>query len=249
MDLLRATEPAPSPPVRDLPTRGELTAEAVTFGYAGDDVLHGVSVSIGAGERVALVGPTGAGKTTLAKLLSGLYHPAAGTVRYAGAPLPDLDPAQVRRLLALVPQRVHLVAGTLLDNLLLVPGEPDRDRVSAAVAALGLDTWVAGLPAGLDSDVGNRGDRLSTGEQQLIGLVRAALVDPAVLILDEATADIDPVTATRLETAIDRLCADRTLVVVAHRPETITRLDRAVRVVDGRVAGEPIVPDEGAARG
>lgn len=235
IDLLRVTEPGPTPPARDLPARGELTADAVTFDYTGQTVLHEVTVTVAAGERVALVGPTGAGKTTLAKLFCGLYRPTAGTVRYAGVPLSELDPGQVRQLLALVPQRVHLIAGSLLDNLLLVPGEPDRDRVTAAVAALGLDPWVAGLPDGLDSDVGNRGDRLSTGEQQLVGLVRAALVNPAVLILDEATADIDPVTAGRLETAIDRLCADRTLIVVAHRPDTITRLDRSVQVVDGRI--------------
>ncbi|MEU7333581.1 ATP-binding cassette domain-containing protein [Streptomyces parvus] len=182
-----------------------------------------------AGERVGRVGPTGSGKTTLAKLMTGLYAPDSGTVRYDGHDLATLAPAELRRRIVLIPQRVHLVEGTLLDNLRLVPGDPDEQRITEAVDHLGLANRVRSLEEGLHTDLGRGTGRLSAGELQLIGLVRAALLDPAVLVLDEATADIDPETARTLETAIDTLRTDRTLIVIAHREATIKRLPRIIR--------------------
>ncbi|MFI2211293.1 ABC transporter ATP-binding protein [Streptomyces sp. NPDC020141] len=216
--------------------RGVLEVEGVHYAYVSSTrVLSGLTLRIEPSERVGLVGPTGAGKTTLAKLLTGLYTPDSGSVRYDGRDLRDLPADELRRRIVLIPQRVHLIRGTLLDNLGLVPGEPGEDRILAAVRELGLTEWVEGLPEGLHTPLGGGAGGLSAGELQLIGLVRAALVDPAVLVLDEASADIDPETALRVETAIDTLRADRTLIVIAHREATINRLPRIVALDAGAV--------------
>ncbi|CAI7975797.1 ABC transporter related [Frankia sp. Hr75.2] len=223
-----------------LPPRGELVANGVRFGYAeGDDVLRGVSVRFPAGDRAGLVGSTGSGKTTLAKLLCGLYQSDAGLVTFGGVDLRTVPAAEIRRRIVLVPQQVHIITGTLAENLALAPGEPDRAAMERAVEALGLTEWVAGLSGGLDASVGSRGELLSAGERQLVGLVRAALVDPPVLLLDEATADLDPAVARRLETAVERIRPGRTLIVIAHRQSTIDRLPRRVRLASGLiVAGD-----------
>ncbi|WP_026425987.1 ABC transporter ATP-binding protein [Actinokineospora inagensis] len=239
LDLLGATERTAKRTTVALPPRAELSTSDLTYAYVdGTEVLRDVSVSFAEGDRAGLVGQTGSGKTTLAKLLSGLYRPDHGQVSYGGIDLADLDESDLRGRLVLVPQQVHLVDGTVADNLALAPTAPTRVDMVAAVRALGLDEWVAALPAGLDTVVGRRGDRLSAGERQIIGLVRAALVDPAVLILDEATADIDPETSARLERAVDNLHAGRTLIVIAHRAATIDRLPRVVRLDNGVVVPE-----------
>ncbi|MFD7381325.1 ABC transporter ATP-binding protein [Streptomyces anulatus] len=243
LDLLSTTAPraeihAPRPAADDDGRRGPVTAERgvleiedLRYSYvAGTEVLGGLSVRVEPGERVGLVGPTGSGKTTLAKLMTGLYAPDSGTVRYDGHDLAALAPAELRRRIVLIPQRVHMIEGTLLDNLRLVPGDPDERRIAEAVERLGIADWIRSLDEGLHTDLGRGTGRLSAGELQLIGLVRAALLDPAVLVLDEATADIDPETARTLETAIDTLRADRTLIVIAHREATIKRLPRTIRL-------------------
>ncbi|MFF0191703.1 ABC transporter ATP-binding protein [Streptomyces anulatus] len=243
LDLLSTTAPragihAPRPAADDDAQRGPVTAERgvleiedLRYSYvAGTEVLGGLSVRVEPGERVGLVGPTGSGKTTLAKLMTGLYAPDSGTVRYDGHDLAALAPAELRRRIVLIPQRVHMIEGTLLDNLRLVPGDPDERSIAEAVERLGIADWIRSLDEGLHTDLGRGTGRLSAGELQLIGLVRAALLDPAVLVLDEATADIDPETAGTLETAIDTLRADRTLIVIAHREATIKRLPRTIRL-------------------
>ncbi|THJ25115.1 ATP-binding cassette domain-containing protein, partial [Candidatus Frankia alpina] len=154
---------------------------------------------------------------------------------YGGVDLRTASPEQVRARIVLIPQQVHIISGTLAENLALTPGAPDRAAMQRAVELLGLTEWVARLPGGLDADLGARGERLSAGERQIVGLLRAALVDPSVLVLDEATADLDPEVAGRLETAVDRLRSGRTLIVIAHRPATIERLPRTVRVEAGRL--------------
>ncbi|WP_232665732.1 ABC transporter ATP-binding protein [Pseudonocardia sp. TRM90224] len=237
LDLFDAASPHVGDKAGDgvLPAAGELVVEDVEYGYGGAPVLAGTVLRIAQGERVGLVGETGCGKTTLAKLLSGLYEPDSGSVRFGDVGLTSVEPAERRRRIVLVPQAVHTITATVADNIGLIPSRPDRAAMEAAVDALGVRDWVDGLPDGLDTVVGSGGRRLSAGEQQLIGLVRAALTDPAVLILDEATSDIDPTLARQLEAAVEGLRADRTLVVVAHRESTIERLPRVVRLVEGRI--------------
>jgi ATP-binding cassette subfamily B protein len=217
-------------------TAGSLAARNVVYRYGpGEPVLRNVTVSFAAGERTALVGETGSGKSTLAKLLSGLYTPDSGTVTYAGVDLSDLPYGDLRRRIVLVSQQVHLITGTFADNLALAPGLPGPADFERAVQELDLGDWVTGLPDGFDTDLGPRGAHLSAGERQLVGLIRAALVKPEVVILDEATADLDPATAHRLETAIAHLHVDRTLIVIAHRQATVDLLPRVVRMVDGEL--------------
>ncbi|XVU29840.1 ABC transporter ATP-binding protein [Actinoplanes sp. CA-054009] len=213
-----------------------LRADGVSYSYRpGEPVLHNVSVHFGPGEHAGIVGETGSGKTTLAKLLCGLYLPDAGAVRLGDADLSGLGAGEVRRRLVLIPQQVHMIAGSFADNLALTPGRPGPEDFARAAERLGLDGWVAGLPGGFDAELGRRGERFSAGERQLVGLLRAAMTDPEVLILDEATADLDPATAHRIEEALARLRRHRTVLVIAHRPSTIDRLPRVVRLHAGRI--------------
>lgn len=249
-DLLAATEPAAPVPNRGPAQRpsgpGRLVLAGVGFAYtAGTPVLDGVSVAVEPGERVALVGRTGAGKSTLAKIVAGLYPPDRGRVTVDGTALDQLAPEVLRHRVALVGQQVHVAAGSVLDNVTLVLGTPDRPEVERAVDALGLRRWIGEL-GGLDADLGTRGDRLSAGERQVLGLIRAALVAPAVLVLDEATADLDPTTAGLLEGALERIREATTLVVIAHRPDTVARMDRVVTLDAGRVVTDTGPPTEGA---
>ncbi|GAA0395128.1 ABC transporter ATP-binding protein [Streptomyces luteireticuli] len=246
LDLLSATDRAlagqeaavvaqRSPDGHEVPLRGELSCEGLGYAYRdGTEVLGGVTLSFPVGDRVGVVGETGSGKTTLSKLLCGLYTPDRGAVRFGGVDLREISESELRRRVVLVPQEVRMVTGTVADNLELVRSAPTRAAIERVVEELGLDDWIRNL-GGLDAEVGVRGGRLSAGERQIIGLLRAALADPAVLVLDEATADIDPVTAERLEHALDGMSADRTLIVIAHRPATIARLPRVVVLENGRV--------------
>ncbi len=238
-DLLDVTRPEPGARPESgvtLPARADLVADGLRFGYLpGQEVLRGVSVGFPAGDRSGMVGATGSGKTTLAKVLSGLYEPDEGAVRFGDVDLRTVPAEQVRQRIVLIPQQVHMITGTLAENLALTPGEPPRAAMERAVEQLGLSDWVAGIPGGLDADIGSRGERLSAGERQIVGLLRAALVNPPVLLLDEATADLDPDVARRLETAVERLRAGRTLIVIAHRAATIERLPRVVRLAAGEL--------------
>ncbi|MEU1509993.1 ABC transporter ATP-binding protein [Kitasatospora sp. NPDC005748] len=241
LDLLAATAPAdrPKTAATALPARGDLRCEGVEYAYRADGrTLHGISLDFPEGSRTGVVGETGSGKTTLSKLLCGLYHPDSGTVSFAGTDLAAVPEAELRRRIVLVPQEVRMVTGTVAENLALVQGAPDRAAIERTVDQLGLRAWLAELPGGLDAEVGLRGGNLSAGERQILGLVRAVLADPAVLVLDEATADIDPATAARLEHALDELRADCTLIVIAHRPATIARLPRVVRLDGGHLVGD-----------
>jgi ABC-type multidrug transport system fused ATPase/permease subunit len=195
-------------------------------------VLVDVDVAIAPGERVAVVGPTGAGKSTLARLASGLARPDRGAVRYGGVDLRDARPAERRQRFLVFRQESFCVTGTLADNLRLVaPHATDRDLEGAA-AALGLDAWVSSHPDGLARDLGVDGGSLSVGERQLVGVLRVALADPAVVVLDEATATLDAATEELVATSLDRVLAQRTVILIAHRPETAARADRTL-VVDG----------------
>jgi ATP-binding cassette subfamily B protein len=217
----------------DLPSEGEVEVDHVSFRYTADGplVLDDVSMTIGVGERLALVGPTGAGKSTLAKLVARLYDPVAGSVRLGGIDLRDATLTSLRRRICVVPQEGFLFNGTIRDNVRIAKqGATDAD-VEAAMEAVGVRQRFESLAEGLDTEVRERGSRLSAGEKQLVSLARAALADPAVLVLDEATSSLDPGTELLVEAALERLMEGRTVVVIAHRLSTAERADR-VGVVD-----------------
>ncbi|MEZ5206821.1 MAG: ATP-binding cassette domain-containing protein [Acidimicrobiales bacterium] len=204
----------------------------VSFGYAdGAPVLRDVALTIGVGERLALVGPTGAGKSTLAKLIARFYDPTDGTVSFGGVDLRDATTASLRRRMVVVPQEGFLFSGSIRDNVRVGRADATDAEVDEALRTVGAYERFASLPEGLASEVRERGARLSAGERQLVSLARAALADPAVLVLDEATSSLDPGTEVLVEEAVGRLMAGRTVIVIAHRLSTAARADR-VGVVD-----------------
>lgn len=221
----------------DLPKSGAVDVEHVTFAYGPNEpVLHDVSLHVGDGERLALVGPTGAGKSTLAKLIARFYDPVEGSVRVGGVDLRDVEFVSLRRRIIVVPQEGFLFAGTLRDNVRVGRPEATDADVEEALRVLGLLERFAAFPEGLETEVRERGSRLSAGERQLVSLARAALADPSVLILDEATSNLDPGTEHAVERALEHLMHGRTVVVVAHRLSTAARADRIGVVFDGRLA-------------
>jgi len=221
----------------DLPTRGVLTVNDVTFTYqAGTQpALQSAELVVADGERIALVGPTGAGKSTLAKLMARLYDPSEGSVSYGGVDLRRATLASLRQRIVVVPQEGFLFNGTIRDNVRLARVTASDAEVEAALARLGILDHFERLPEGLDTEVRERGSRLSAGERQLVALGRAALVDPAVLVLDEATSNLDPGTEAEVEAALERLMQGRTTIVVAHRLTTVQRADRIVVVDKARI--------------
>lgn len=212
----------------------------VTFAYpGGPPVLRDVDLDLPAGAKVAVVGATGSGKTTLAKLVTRLVDPARGAVLLDGVDLRELTLEHLRHRVVLVPQEGFLFEGTIAENVAYGAREdelPDRDAaVARAFAELGLTDWVADLPDGLHSDVGQRGERLSAGERQLVALARAHLAAADVLVLDEATSAVDPATEVRIARALDQLTAGRSTLTIAHRLSTAEAADLVVVVEEGRV--------------
>jgi ATP-binding cassette subfamily B protein len=222
------------PDAVDLPTRGDLAVEHVTFAYAGGEpVLRDVSLDLPEGEKLALVGPTGAGKSTLAKLMARLYDPTEGRVTFASIDLRQAKVANLRSRIVVVPQEGYLFAGSITDNVRIGRPEATDDEVRAALDSLGLLDRFEALAEGLATHVNERGSRLSAGERQLVSLARAALADPAVLVLDEATSSLDPGTEALVEQTLERLMAGRSVIVIAHRLTTAERADRVGVVADG----------------
>lgn len=215
---------------------GRIDLEHVTFGYrTGQPVIHDVTLQIAAGETVALVGATGAGKSTLAKLIARLYDPQEGEVRIDGHPLRSVQLDSLRGQLGIVPQEGHLFAGTLRDNLIF--GHPDAtDReILTALQAVGGDDILDSLADGLDTIINERGSGLSAGQRQLIAFARALVADPRLLILDEATSSVDIRSEQRIERAMDVLLSGRTSILIAHRLSTIRNADRIVVLDHGRI--------------
>ena len=200
--------------------------DEVGFSYrTGRPVLRGVSVDIPAGASVAIVGETGSGKTTFAKLLTRLADPGSGTVEVGGRRLDAVSAASRARRIRMVPQDGFVFDATLGANIAMGrPGATEGD-VRRAIAELGLDEWIASLPAGLATEVGERGESLSVGERQLVALARAQIADPGLLVLDEATSAVDPRTERTLTTALARLAEGRTTVSIAHRLSTAEQAD------------------------
>lgn len=218
-----------------------VTIDRVDFTYptrSDEDeppVLHDVSAQIPAGQQVALVGETGSGKTTLGRLVARLADPTAGTVLVGGVPLTRVANDDLRRRLTVVPQEPFLFDGTIEENLRFARPGLSRADLVAAIARLDLGDWLEGLPEGLDTAVGQRGAQLSAGERQLVALVRASIVDPDVLVLDEATSSVDALTEVRLTRALERLAAGRTTIAIAHRLSTAARADRVLVLDHGRL--------------
>jgi len=218
----------------ELPASGALELVRVGFGYRAQSerVLDEVSLEIAAGERLALVGPTGAGKSTLAKLIARLYDPTQGSIRLGGVDLREADMRSLRRRIVVVPQEGFLFNASIRDNVRIARPDASDAEVDAALDEIGVLERFRGLPEGLDTQVNERGSRLSAGEKQLVSLSRAALRDPAVLVLDEATSSLDPGTESLVERAMRKLMQGRTVIVIAHRLSTAAQADR-VAVVEG----------------
>ena len=230
--VAEAPDAEPLPPIE-----GAVDLEHVTFGYGDHEaVLRDVSLHIDAGETFALVGPTGAGKSTIAKLVTRFYDPDAGAVRIDGHDLRHVTVTSLRSQLGVVPQEPFLFHGTIRDNLAFAAPDATDDDLLAACAAVGLDELVGRLPDGIDAPVHERGASLSSGERQLLALARALLARPRVLVLDEATSNLDLRSEATIERALDAVRQGRTAIVIAHRLATAQRADRIAVVEEGGIS-------------
>jgi ATP-binding cassette subfamily B protein len=223
---------------RPLPTpvRGEVTFDGVRFGYgSGPLVLPGLDLTVPAGQTVALVGTTGAGKSTVARLLARFYDPVEGAVRLDGVDLRSVSDAGLRRAVVLVTQESFLFSGSVADNIALGCASATRPDVVEAARAVGAHDFITALPDGYDTDVRKRGGRLSAGQRQLVSFARALLADPAVLILDEATSSLDLPSERAVQAALHTVLAGRTALIIAHRLSTVLIADRVLVLADGTI--------------
>ncbi len=218
------------------PIEGTVALHHVTFAYdPATPVLHDVTLDIAAGETISLVGPTGAGKSTIAKLVTRFYDPSEGSIEIDGHDLRDVTIDSLRRQLGVVPQEPFLFAGTMRDNIAFARPDATDEEVDEAVRRVGLTDLIERLPEGVDTPVHERGVSLSSGERQLIALARAFLASPRVLVLDEATSNLDLKSETQVEAGLDAVLEGRTAIIVAHRLSTAMRADRIAVVDDGRI--------------
>lgn len=225
----------PAEPARPRRVAGEVVFDRVAFGYGDETVVPELSLRIPAGQTVALVGTTGAGKTTLAKLIARFYDPTSGAVELDGVDLRRLADADLRRQLVMVTQEAYLFGGSVAENIAIGRVGATRAEIEEAAAAVGADAFIRALPDGYDTDVRKRGGRLSAGQQQLVSFARAFLADPRVLILDEATSSLDIPSERQVQDSLQRLLADRTAVIIAHRLSTVGIADRILVLEHGRV--------------
>ena len=215
---------------------GRVAFEDVRFAYGrGPEVLHGIDLDVAAGTTVALVGHTGAGKSTIAKLLARFYDPTSGRITIDGTDLREATQESLRSLLGIVPQEGFLFAGTVAENVAFGRRDATREQIEAAIGAVGADEFVERLEDGYDTQLGERGSRLSLGQRQLVAFARALLADPRVLILDEATSSVDIGTERKIEAALRRLLRGRTAFIIAHRLSTIRDADLIVVLEHGRI--------------
>jgi ATP-binding cassette subfamily B protein len=216
--------------------RGELVFDGVSFGYGeGALALKDVDLTVPPGQTLALVGTTGAGKSTFAKLVARFHDPTSGRILVDGHDLRSVTQHSLRSQMGIVPQEAFLFSGTIRDNIAFGRVDASDEEVEAASRAVGAWDFITGLPAGLDTEVGERGAQLSAGQRQLLAFARALIADPRILVLDEATSNVDIHTETRIEQGLRRLLAGRTAIVIAHRLSTIQRADRIVVLDHGRI--------------
>jgi ATP-binding cassette subfamily B protein len=237
MDLLDT--PAPEHPETRLPSpsRGALAFEQLSFTYGeGDPAVDSLSFDVPAGATVALVGPTGAGKSTVLKLLMRYLDPASGRIRLDGHDLADFDPSSLRARVGYVAQEPFLTDGTIAENIAYGTEGSDPERIRAAARLAEIDAFVATLPEGYETLVGERGTRLSGGQRQRIALARAFHRDPTILLLDEATSAVDNETEAAIQHSLQRTAGERTTVVVAHRLSTVRHADEILVMDAGRLA-------------
>jgi ATP-binding cassette subfamily B protein len=235
---LQSLTPSPTTPVALPHPDGTLALEEVRFSYpmaASGDALQGMNLDIAAGETVALVGETGAGKSTVLKLLARFYDPTSGRLTLDGHDLRTLDLHKFRSHLGYVPQEAFLFTGTVRDNIAYGRPSASDAEVEAATRAVGAHDVVAALPGGYLTHLAERGSSLSSGQRQLIALARAQLADPVLLLLDEATSNLDLATEARVNAAMHSVAADRTTIVIAHRLQTARAADRIGMLEHGRV--------------
>ncbi|MET0783756.1 MAG: ABC transporter ATP-binding protein [Leifsonia flava] len=236
--------PDPVKPVDLWEAQGTVRFQGVRFAYRSDrEILPQFDLELPAGQTIALVGSTGAGKTTLAKLISRFYDPTDGAVTLDGVDLRDLHPKDLRRAIVMVTQEAYLFSGSVADNIAIGKPEASFDEIVAAAKAVGAHEFIEGLPNGYDTDVNKRGGRVSAGQRQLISFARAFLADPAVLILDEATSSLDIPSERLVQEALQTLLADRTAVIIAHRLSTVAIADRVLVMEYGRIV-EDGTPDD-----
>jgi ATP-binding cassette subfamily B protein len=241
--LLAQTPTVPEPSVpRELPPRAgghpgrEVVFDQVSFGYrTGGEVLPRFDLTLPAGQTVAVVGSTGAGKSTLAKLLARFYDPSAGRVLLDGVDLRELSVRELRRGVVMVTQEAFLFSGTVAENIAIGRPEASREEVERAAKAIGAHEFISSLPDGYDTDVRKRGGRISAGQRQLVAFARALLADPAVLILDEATSSLDVPGERAVQRAMSTVLEGRTAVVIAHRLSTVEIADRVLVMEHGRI--------------
>jgi len=235
--LLEVPTPiAERPGAVELPREGVLALRDVTFGYEEDrPVVRDLTLELRPGEHVALVGATGAGKSTVAKLLTRQYDPQEGRIELGGVDLRDAKLESLHRRIVLLPQEGHLFSGTIAENVRLAHPEATDEEVRSALRRIGALDRFDSLPDSLETDVQTRGVRLSAGERQLVGIARVALADPAVIVLDEATSSLDPATEVAVERALAAVAEGRTVVTIAHRLSTAERADRVAVMEHGRL--------------
>ncbi|MEO7442020.1 MAG: ATP-binding cassette domain-containing protein, partial [Acidimicrobiales bacterium] len=232
-----SSTPAAAVPLDPGPLRGAISFEDVRFTYAGatGEALSGLDLEVRPGETVALVGETGAGKSTIVKLVARFYDPDAGRILIDGQLLADLDPSAYRRQLGYVPQEAFLFSGTIRDNIAYGRNDATDAQVEAAARAVGAHDMVAALAGGYLHPISERGRSLSAGHRQLIALARARLVSPAILLLDEATSNMDLASEAKVTHAMAQVATGRTTLVIAHRLPTARRADRIVVIDGGRL--------------
>ncbi len=232
----RPAVPEPARPAALPDPRGAIDFTGVAFAYRTDrPVLPELNLHIPAGQTIALVGATGAGKTTIAKLVSRFYDPTGGVVRLDGVDLRELSDAELRRAVVMVTQENYLFSGTVADNIRFGRPGASGEEVAAAAQAIGADEFIRALPQEYETDVRKRGGRLSAGQRQLVAFARAFLADPAVLILDEATSSLDIPSERLVQRALRTILADRTAIVIAHRLSTVEIADRVLVLDQGRI--------------